>query len=54
VDTESFRWGGVVGLGVRFAKRFTGELRYNWTLTDISKVVDSKPRTILLLAGLTF
>jgi hypothetical protein len=54
VDTESFRWGAVLGVGVRFAQRLTGELRYNWTLTDVSELVDSKPRTLLLLAGIEF
>ena len=54
VDTESLRWGGVLGLGARFGQRFTGELRYNGTWSEISKVSDAKPRTILLLAGLTF
>ena len=54
VDTESLRWGGVVGLGARFAERFTAELRYNFTLTEISDLTETKPRTILLLAGLRF
>ena len=54
VDTESMRWGGVVGAGVNLGKKFTGELRYNWTWTDISNDFSSKPRTILLLAGFKF
>lgn len=54
VDSESLRWGGVLGLGGRFGQRFTGEIRYNWTFTEISGLIDSKPRTILLLAGLSF
>jgi outer membrane protein with beta-barrel domain len=54
VDTESLRWGGVVGLGVGLGQRFTGELRYNWTFNNISDALDSKPRTILLLAGFHF
>jgi hypothetical protein len=54
VDTESLRWGGVVGLGVRFGQRITTEVRYNWTFNEISDDFNSKPRTILLLAGLEF
>ena len=54
VDTESMRWGGVIGAGVRFAQRFTGELRYNWTWSDISNQVASKPKAILLLGGIVF
>jgi hypothetical protein len=54
VDTESLRWGGVLGLGVLFGQRFTGELRYNGTWSEISELSDVKPRTILLLAGLSF
>ena len=54
VDSESLRWGGVVGLGVRFAKRLMAELRYNWTFSDISGPVSLKPRAILLLAGFEF
>lgn len=54
VDTESLRWGGVIGLGARFGQRFTGELRYNGTWSEISQGSDAKPRTILLLAGLAF
>lgn len=54
VDTESMRWGGVLGLGVLFGQRFTGELRYNGTWSEISKGSDAKPRTILLLAGIAF
>jgi len=54
VDTESLRWGGVLGLGVRFAQRFSGELRYNGTWSEISKASNAKPRTILLLAGMNF
>jgi outer membrane protein with beta-barrel domain len=54
VDTESLRWGGVLGLGVRFAQKFSGELRYNGTWSEISKGSDAKPRTILLLAGFSF
>jgi hypothetical protein len=54
VDTESLRWGGVLGGGVHLGQRFTAELRYNFTLTEISELVDSKPRTILLLGGFKF
>lgn len=54
VDTESVRWGGVLGLGVRFGQRITTEVRYNWTFNEISDDFNSKPRTILLLAGLEF
>ena len=54
VDSESVRWGGVLGLGVLIGKRVTGELRYNWTFNEISDQLSSKPRTILLLAGLSF
>jgi hypothetical protein len=54
VDTESLRWGGVVGLGLHFGQRFSGELRYNWTFNEISDQFGSKPRTILLLAGFHF
>lgn len=54
VDTESLRWGGVLGLGVRFAQRFSGELRYNGTWSEISQGSDAKPRTILLLVGMVF
>ena len=54
VDTESLRWGGVIGLGVRFGQRFSGELRYNSTWSEISELSNAKPRTILLLAGLAF
>ena len=54
VDSESVRWGGVLGLGVLIGNRITGDLRYNWTFNDISDEFSSKPRTILLLAGLQF
>ena len=54
VDSESVRWGGVVGLGVLIGKRITGDLRYNWTFNEISDQFSSKPRTILLLAGIQF
>ena len=54
VDTESLRWGGVIGLGVRFGQRFSGELRYNSTWSEISELSNAKPRTILLLAGFSF
>jgi hypothetical protein len=54
VDSESVRWGGVLGLGVLIGKRVTGDLRYNWTFNEISDQLSSKPRTILLLAGLSF
>jgi hypothetical protein len=54
VETESLRWGAVLGLGGVFGQRFTGELRYNWTFSEISDDVSSKPRTILLLAGFRF
>ena len=53
VDTESLRWGGVLGAGLNFGK-FTGELRYNGTWSDISDVSSAKPRTILLLGGFKF
>ena len=54
VDSESVRWGGVLGLGVLIGKRITGDVRYNWTFNEISDQLSSKPRTILLLAGLSF
>jgi len=54
VDSKSVRWGGVLGLGVLIGKRVTGDLRYNWTFNEISDQLSSKPRTILLLAGLSF
>ena len=52
VDTNDFRWGAVLGLGVRLGGLVTLEGRYNWTFNDISDQIASKPRTILLLAGL--
>lgn len=54
VDTQSVRWGGVLGLGVLIGNRITGDLRYNWTFNEISDQLSSKPRTILLLAGVSF
>ena len=53
VDTNSLRWGGVLGAGLNFGK-ITAELRYNGTWSDISDVSSAKPRTILLLAGWKF
>jgi len=54
VDTKSFRWGAVGGVGIRLGKVVSGEGRYNWTLSEISDDIGSKPRTILLLAGIHF
>jgi hypothetical protein len=54
VDTESFRWGAVLGLGARLGGLVTLEARYNWTFNEISDELGSKPRTILLLLGLDF
>jgi hypothetical protein len=54
VDSESFRWGGVLGLGARLGGLVTFEARYNWTFNEISDELSSKPRTILLLLGLDF
>jgi hypothetical protein len=54
VDTSSFRWGAVGGVGIRLGKVFSVEGRYNWTLSEISDDITSKPRTILLLAGIHF
>ena len=54
IDSISVRWGGVLGLGVLIGQRITGDLRYNWTFNDISDQFSSKPRTILLLAGVSF
>ena len=54
VDTKSFRWGFDAGVGIRFGKLISVEGRYNWTLSEISNDIASKPRTILLLAGIHF
>jgi len=54
VDTSSFRWGAVGGVGIRLAKVISIEGRYNWTLSEISSDINSKPRTILLLVGFHF
>jgi hypothetical protein len=54
VDSKDVRWGAVLGLGVLIGKRVTGEIRYNWTFNEISDQLASKPRTILLLGGLSF
>ena len=54
VDTESFRWGAVAGLGIRFGGSLSLEGRYNWTLDEVTNDVGAKPRTILLLAGFSF
>jgi len=54
VDSESVRWGAVLGLGARVGDLVTLEARYNWTFNEISDQLSSKPRTILLLAGLQF
>jgi hypothetical protein len=54
VDTESVRWGAVLGLGARLGGLVSVEARYNWTFNEISDELGSKPRTILLLLGLDF
>jgi hypothetical protein len=54
VDTESFRWGAVAGLGLRLGGTLSLEGRYNWTLDELTEDLGAKPRTILLLLGLSF
>jgi opacity protein-like surface antigen len=53
-DTKSFRWGAVAGAGILLGGSLSIEGRYNWTLTEISDNVKSKPRTLLVLAGIHF
>ena len=54
VDTKSLRWGFAAGAGIRLAKTLSIEGRYNYTLSEISDDIKSKPRTILILAGIHF
>ena len=54
IDSNEFRWGAVGGLGIRFGGRVSLEGRYNWTISELSDQIASKPRTILLLVGLDF
>jgi hypothetical protein len=53
-DTDSFRWGGVAGIGFKVLRVASIEGRYNWTLDEISSDIQAKPRTILIMAGLGF
>lgn len=52
IDTNSMRWGFTGGVGLRLGGALTVEGRYGYTLSEISDDVQSKPRTIMLLAGL--
>lgn len=54
VNTDSFRWGAVAGIGFEVLRVFSIEGRYNWTLDEISSDIGSKPKTILVLAGFGF
>lgn len=54
VDTNSLRWGFTGGAGVKLGGAFSIEGRYGWTLDEISDDLGAKPRTIKLLAGLSF
>lgn len=54
VDTNSLRWGFTAGAGVRLGGTFSVEGRYGWTLDEISDDTGAKPRTIAILAGLSF
>ncbi|HEX5633979.1 MAG TPA: porin family protein [Gemmatimonadales bacterium] len=54
VDTNSFRWGAVLGGGIRFARAISAEIRYDWTLSELSDDIDTKPRTLLILLGIHF
>jgi len=51
VDTNSLRWGFVVGAGAHVGG-LTVEGRYDWTLSNLADDIHSKPRTIMLLVGL--